>query len=79
MERKFYGTVKIQRFFGIKAGRSVWTDAYIHTRHYDTEFEAREALVFLVDSVLPATRVKILGYIVESCFLSSPDDFDLPF
>lgn len=79
MERKFYGTVKIQRFFGIKSGRSVWTDAYVHTRHYDTDSEAREALVFLVDSVLPATRVKILGYIVESCFFPSSDDFDLPF
>nr|CDL65714.1 unnamed protein product [uncultured bacterium] len=79
MQRKFYGTVKIQRFFGIKTGRSVWTESYVRTRYYFSECEAREALAFLVDSVLPATRVKILGYYVESCILPSPDDFDLPF
>lgn len=79
METMFYGRVKIQRFFGVKAGRSVWTDAYVKTRYYRTEVEARDALTFLVDSVLPATRVKILGYVVESCILPSSAYFDLPF
>lgn len=79
MFKHYYGYIKFQRFFGVKAGHSVWNDAFIRTRYYRTEFEAREELRYLVDFVLPATRVKIIGYVVESCLLPDPSDYDLPF
>jgi hypothetical protein len=41
MFKHYYGYIKFQRFFGVKAGRSVWNDAFIRTRYYRTEFEAR--------------------------------------
>jgi hypothetical protein len=33
MFKHYYGYIKFQRFFGVKAGRSVWNDAFIRTRH----------------------------------------------
>ena len=48
MFKCYYGYIKFQRFFGVKAGRSVWNDAFIRTRYYRTEFEAREELRYLV-------------------------------
>jgi hypothetical protein len=33
MFKHYYGYIKFQRFFGVKAGRSVWNDAFIRTRY----------------------------------------------
>jgi hypothetical protein len=34
MFKHYYGYIKFQRFFGVKAGRSVWNDAFIRTHYH---------------------------------------------
>ena len=58
--------ILISKFFGIKAGRSIWRDCYIFTRPYQSKVVCLEEFVYLRDTVLPATGVKIRGYVVES-------------
>ena len=34
MERRFQGVLKFKRFFGVKAGRSIWKESFVKTRVY---------------------------------------------
>ena len=34
MERRYQGVLKFKRFFGVKAGRSVWKEAFVKTHVY---------------------------------------------
>lgn len=66
METKFQGILKVNRFFGVKAGRSVWKESFVRTRVYSDKEAARAELLYLIDSVAPAMNVRVLGYAVES-------------
>lgn len=76
METKFQGILKVNRFFGIKAGRSVWKESFVRTRIYSDKEAARAELLYLIDSVAPAMNVRILGYTVES-FLDISENLPL--
>lgn len=76
METKFQGILKFNRFFGIKAGRSVWKESFVRTRIYSDKEAARAELLYLIDSVAPAMNVRILGYAVES-FLDMSENLPL--
>lgn len=76
METKFQGILKINRFFGIKAGRSVWKESSVRTRIYSNEEAARAELFYLIDTVAPAMNVCILGYALES-FLDMSENLPL--
>lgn len=76
METKFQGILKINRFFGIKAGRSVWKESFVRTRIYSDKEAARAELFYLIDTVAPAMNVRILGYDVES-FLDMSENLPL--
>lgn len=77
METKFQGILKINRFFGVKAGRSVWKETTLRTRVYIDKESARAELTWLIDCVCPVTNVRVLGYCVES-FLDTTSEY-LPF
>jgi hypothetical protein len=34
MERRYQGVLKFKRFFGVKAGRSIWKESFVKTRVY---------------------------------------------
>lgn len=76
METKFQGILKINRFFGIRAGRSVWKESSVRTRIYSNEEAARAELSYLIDTVAPAMNVRILGYSLES-FLDMSENLPL--
>ena len=76
METKFQGILKVNRFFGIKAGRSVWKESFVRTRIYSDKEAARAELLYLIDSVAPAMNVRVLGYTVES-FLDMSENLPL--
>lgn len=76
METKFQGFLKVNRFFGIKAGRSVWKESFVRTRIYSDKEAARAELLYLIDSVVPAMNVRVLGYGVES-FLDMSENLPL--
>ena len=75
MERRFQGVLKFKRFFGIKAGRSIWKESFVKTRVYSDPLPARSELHWLLDYILPATGVHIVGYYVDTFF---DTDEDLP-
>ena len=76
MERKFQGILRVSRFFGVKAGRSIWKESSVMTRIYSDKESARSELLWLIDTVAPAMNVRVLGYCVES-FLDMSEN--LPF
>lgn len=76
IETKFEGILRISRFAGIKAGRSIWKSSTVRTRVYSDMESARSELRWLIDSVAPAMNVRILGYAIES-FLDMSDNLPL--
>lgn len=68
MERRFQGVLKFKRFFGIKAGRSIWKESFVKTRVYADPSPARSELRWLLDYILPATGVRVVGYYVDTFF-----------
>lgn len=58
--------IRVSKFAGIKAGRSVWRECSIMSEPYLTQEDAIKQLHFIVDRVLPATGVKIQYYTIES-------------
>lgn len=75
METRHQGVLKFKRFFGIKAGRSVWKEAFVKTHVYVNSSAASQELCWLRDYVLPATGVSIVGYYIDTFF---DMDEDLP-
>lgn len=73
METRFTGFLKFKRFNGIKAGRSVWKEFTLQTRVYSDKDSVYNELRWLIDVVVPATGVKIVGYFVDS-FLDFNDN-----
>lgn len=65
MERRFQGVLKFKRFFGIKAGRSIWKESFVKTRVYADPSPAHSELYWLLDHILPATGVRVVGYYVD--------------
>ena len=74
MYRVFYGNILVKKFFGVKAGKSVWKEVYIKTRFYDSRELAVCELIYLRDNVLPAAGVRILGYSIQS-YLKEEEEF----
>lgn len=68
MERRFQGVLKFKRFFGIKAGRSIWKESFVKTRVYADPSPAHSELCWLLDYILPATGVRVVGYYVDTFF-----------
>jgi hypothetical protein len=58
--------ILISKFFGVKAGRSIWRECHISTRPHQSKAVCLEEFAYLRDTVLPATGVKIRGYVIES-------------
>lgn len=76
MKKSYYGFIKISRFFGVKAGRSVWKESYVKTRYYYDEADCRRDLSHLINSVIPATGAKIIGYSLESFLVGTDETLD---
>lgn len=68
MERRYQGVLKFKRFFGVKAGRSVWKESFVKTHVYINLSSARRELCWLRDYVIPATGASIVGYYIDSFF-----------
>lgn len=66
--------ILISKFFGVKAGHSIWRECYVSTRPHQSKAVCLEEFVYLRDTVLPATGVKILGYALES-YLKEEETF----
>jgi hypothetical protein len=69
MERRYQGVLKFKRFFGVKAGRSIWKESFVKTRVYVNPSVARYELEWLRDYVIPATGAFVVGYYVDTFFL----------
>lgn len=76
MEKRYQGVLKFKRFFGVKAGRSIWKESFVKTRVYVDFSFARCELEWLRDYVIPAAGASVFGYYVDVFF--DMDD-DLPF
>lgn len=74
MEKRFTGFLRFKRFNGIKAGRSIWREFTLQTRVYPDKESVCSELRWLVDVVVPATGVKIVGYFIDS-FLDFDDNY----
>ena len=68
MERRYQGVLKFKRFFGVKAGRSVWKESFVKTHVYIDLSVARRELCWLRDYVVPATGASIVGYYIDTFF-----------
>lgn len=68
MERRYQGVLRFKRFFGVKAGRSVWKEVFVKTRVYVDLSAARHELCWLRDYVIPATGASIVGYYIDTFF-----------
>ena len=73
MYKVYTGFIKVSKFFGVKAGRSVWKECYIYTRPYQDYTLAVEELKYLRDSILPALGVKIIGYTIETSLVQEEE------
>jgi len=71
MEKRYQGVLKFKRFFGVKAGRSIWKESFVKTRIYTDPLPARAELDWLCDCIIPATGAIVIGYYVDTFF-----DFD---
>lgn len=68
METRYQGVLKFKRFFGIKAGRSIWKEAFVKT-HVCVDFSSACCeLNWLRDYVIPATGASIVGYYIDTFF-----------
>lgn len=76
MERKYQGVLKFKRFFGIKAGRSIWKESFVKTHVYSDPLPARSELYWLRDYIVPATGARIVGYYVDT-FLDMDENLPL--
>lgn len=68
MERRYQGVLKFKRFFGVKAGRSIWKESFVKTHVYINLSDARRELCWLRDYVIPATGASIVGYYIDTFF-----------
>lgn len=68
MERRYQGVLKFKRFFGVKAGHSVWKESFVKTHVYVNLSDARCELCWLRDYVIPATGASIVGYYIDTFF-----------
>lgn len=75
MERRYQGVLKFKRFFGVKAGRSIWKESFVKTHVYTDPLPARSELYWLRDYIVPATGACVVGYYVDTFF---DMDEDLP-
>ena len=69
----YTGFIKVSKFFGIKAGRSVWKECYIYTRPYQDYTLAVDELKYLRDSIVPALGAKIIGYSIETSLVQEEE------
>lgn len=76
MERRYQGVLKFKRFFGIKAGRSIWKESFVKTHVYTHSSFARCELDWLRDYVIPSTGASVVGYYVDT-FLDMGEDLPL--
>lgn len=75
MERRYQGVLKFERFFGVKAGHSVWKESFVKTNVYVDPDLARFELSRLRDYIIPATGARVIGYYIDTFF---DMDEDLP-
>ena len=68
MEKRYQGVLKFKRFFGVKAGRSIWKESFVKTRVYVDPLFARYELEWLRDYIIPATGASVVGYYVDTFF-----------
>ena len=68
MERRYQGVLKFKRFFGVKAGRSIWKESFVKTHVHVNLSAARRELCWLRDYVVPTTGASIVGYYIDSFF-----------
>lgn len=68
MEERYQGVLKFKRFFGVKAGRSIWKDSSVKTRVYTDPSLARSELCWLRDYIVPAVGACVTGYYVDIFF-----------
>lgn len=68
MERRFQGVLKFNRFFGVKAGHSIWKESFVKTNVYIDPDLVRFELNWLRDYIIPATGARVIGYYIESFF-----------
>ena len=54
MERRYQGVLKFKRFFGVKAGRSIWKESFVKTHVYTDPLSARSELCCLACIIFPA-------------------------
>lgn len=73
MYKVYTGFIKVSKFFGVKAGRSVWKECYIYTRPYQNYTLAVDELKYLRDSIVPALGAKIIGYDIETSLVQEED------
>lgn len=76
MEKRYQGVLKFKRFFGVKAGRSIWKESFVKTHAYVDPSCAQYELEWLRDYVVPATGASVIGYYVDTFFDMSDN---LPF
>lgn len=68
MEKRYQGVLKFKRFFGIKAGRSIWKESFVKTNVYIDPDLARLELNRLRDYIIPATGALVIGYYIDTFF-----------
>lgn len=68
MERRYQGVLKFKRFFGVKAGRSIWKESFVKTHVYTDPSLAHSELYWLRDYIVPATGARVIGYYVDVFF-----------
>ena len=71
MERRYQGVLKFKRFFGVKAGRSIWKESFVKTRVYADSLFARYELEWLRDYVIPHLHLMcVAGLSISSLSIS---------
>lgn len=73
MYKVYTGFIKVSKFFGVKAGRSVWKECYIYTRPYQNYTLAVDELKYLRDSIVSALGAKIIGYDIETSLVQEEE------
>lgn len=76
MEKRYQGVLKFKRFFGVKAGRSIWKESFVKTRVYTDPLPARSDLFWLRDYIVPATGARVIGYYIDT-FLDMDENLPL--
>ena len=68
MEKRYQGVLKFKRFFGVKAGHSIWKESFVKTHVYTGPLLASSELFWLRDYIVPATGARIVGYYIDTFF-----------